>query len=632
MLYNTHMKSLLLKAVKAAPFLVVISALIIAQSAYAMTPTLTAYATGSGDNVQLNVNGDPNASVVLIYNTSASSYPQNSVIGNTNANGSFSIVLSTATYGISPNSLFAVSVNSQQSNSLVWPYSATSTTSTAFSLGQTTLSLQAGQTSAVTANNLNGGTIYLASNSTPSVANVSISGSQITVTAIAAGSTTANFCLSTNTSACAALSITVPSANVSPITLSQSSPSIPYGQSVSVTIGGGTGNYSIVSNSNPGVIQTTLSGASVSLYANGTSGAAAITICSTDMSSCAVINATATGSQTGSTVSFSQVNPTLSPGQITAVTVSGGTGTYYVSSNSNTNVVQTNLVNGVLTLTGISNGSAVLTVCASSGACGVTTVTVSNPGTTSFALSQSTLNMALNQTASVTASGAGGYYVSTNSNPSIVTPTINGSTITLISGANSGTSNLSICQTGGQCAALAVTVGTGTTNASNIVLSQVLSVGQGVNLFISGGAAPYYLSSNSTSAFTATIVGGNALMLYGASAGSGSVQVCGSIGGCATVNVVVVSAPASSGSTTSGTPAATGGTYQFTYNFTIGAKGADVTALQNRLTALGFYSGPVTGYYGSLTEAAVEKYQTAHGLNSLGNVGPGTRSFLNAGQ
>ncbi|MDD5318301.1 MAG: peptidoglycan-binding domain-containing protein [Candidatus Pacebacteria bacterium] len=61
----------------------------------------------------------------------------------------------------------------------------------------------------------------------------------------------------------------------------------------------------------------------------------------------------------------------------------------------------------------------------------------------------------------------------------------------------------------------------------------------------------------------------------------------------------------------------------------LGSTGNDVTELQKRLTAEGLYSGPITSYYGSLTRAAVILYQSAHGINTLGNVGPATRTSLN---
>lgn len=60
--------------------------------------------------------------------------------------------------------------------------------------------------------------------------------------------------------------------------------------------------------------------------------------------------------------------------------------------------------------------------------------------------------------------------------------------------------------------------------------------------------------------------------------------------------------------------------------------GADVIALQNRLTREGVYSGPITGYFGQLTEAGVRAYQSKMGISSTGNVGPQTMNALNSGE
>jgi peptidoglycan hydrolase-like protein with peptidoglycan-binding domain len=62
----------------------------------------------------------------------------------------------------------------------------------------------------------------------------------------------------------------------------------------------------------------------------------------------------------------------------------------------------------------------------------------------------------------------------------------------------------------------------------------------------------------------------------------------------------------------------------------IGSTGADVTALQTLLTKAGFFNGPVTGYFGPLTQAAVTVFQTHNGLEPVGSVGPKTRALLNA--
>jgi large repetitive protein len=70
--------------------------------------------------------------------------------------------------------------------------------------------------------------------------------------------------------------------------------------------------------------------------------------------------------------------------------------------------------------------------------------------------------------------------------------------------------------------------------------------------------------------------------------------------------------------------------YKFLNFLGVGSKGTEVTELQKKLKAGGFFSGSVTGTYGSLTEAAVKKFQSAHGITTRGYVGPATRDALNA--
>ena len=59
-----------------------------------------------------------------------------------------------------------------------------------------------------------------------------------------------------------------------------------------------------------------------------------------------------------------------------------------------------------------------------------------------------------------------------------------------------------------------------------------------------------------------------------------------------------------------------------------GSQGKAVSQLQNRLRAVGVYQGPVTGYYGELTEAAVRKFQLSRGLSVNGIAGPTTLGTL----
>jgi hypothetical protein len=80
-------------------------------------------------------------------------------------------------------------------------------------------------------------------------------------------------------------------------------------------------------------------------------------------------------------------------------------------------------------------------------------------------------------------------------------------------------------------------------------------------------------------------------------------------------------------------PVSTSG-YTFATDLTIGAKGADVTALQQILVNSGHLvmpAGVAYGYFGSLTKAAVIKYQLAKGITpAVGYFGPKTRASISS--
>ncbi|TSC65461.1 MAG: peptidoglycan-binding domain 1 protein, partial [Microgenomates group bacterium Gr01-1014_80] len=62
-----------------------------------------------------------------------------------------------------------------------------------------------------------------------------------------------------------------------------------------------------------------------------------------------------------------------------------------------------------------------------------------------------------------------------------------------------------------------------------------------------------------------------------------------------------------------------------------GLTGDDVKQLQTFLKQKypDFYSGPITGYFGPLTESAIKKLQEKEGIESIGVVGPKTTARLN---
>lgn len=63
----------------------------------------------------------------------------------------------------------------------------------------------------------------------------------------------------------------------------------------------------------------------------------------------------------------------------------------------------------------------------------------------------------------------------------------------------------------------------------------------------------------------------------------------------------------------------------------VGSSGEAVKSLQLKLKELGYFSGTGTGYYGSVTRAAVISFQTAYGLTADGIAGPITHNAAFSG-
>ena len=382
-------------------------------SAFAtVSPTLSLSATGTSDNVQITITGDPNVSVLLSY-TEAGAGSQIISLGSTDSNGSFSTTISSATYGLTSGTLVTAILNGTsgpKSPTVAWP---TVTSANALSLSQNAIVLDAGSSASITATNIGSTALYVSNNSNPSIANVSISGNQVSVSGNTAGSTTITLCQVGNTTTCPSVYVTVAQAGASQLSLSATNVSVVTGQNLPITMSGGNGTYEIFNNSNANIIQASISDSVLTLTTGATSGSSSITVCSSDLAACGVVVATA-GSASSVAISFSSASPVVSTGQNTAVTIYGPSGVqFYVSSNSNPSIVQANLSETTLTLTGIAAGTSSIVVCASTGTCATLTATVqyvSSGG--SIALSQNTLSLLSGQNTVITISGGEEPYTS----------------------------------------------------------------------------------------------------------------------------------------------------------------------------------------------------------------------------
>jgi hypothetical protein len=588
-----------------------------------VTPTLTLAPTGNGDSVQLNISGDPNSSVTFFYSKSGSGQ-QVLPIGTTNANGNFSTTISSSQDGIvSGSSVYITTggMNGAQSASVAWPAVALLlSSSNMLSLSQTGLVLTLNQSTTITASNLNSSSLYQSNNSNPAIANFSISGSQITVLANSYGTTTGTFCLTNNTSNCGSVYVIVQNSSAQPMTFSQSSISLSAGQTVAVQISGGSGTYSVINNAsqNGGVVTTNISGTLITLTTASTTGSSSITVCSTDMTSCGIINVTI-GNTISSAISFSQSNPTIGVAQSLNVNIYGPSSSlFYVSSNLPSGIVQANLSGSVLTLVGITNGSSTISVCASSSNCASLVVTVSASSSGGLlTLSQQTVNLSVGQTSNVTISGGTMPYSVLPTSNNVFQATLNSNIITLV-GSSAGSSLINVCSATGNCVTLSITVGpTSSTTLPNGCYSTI-----GYSQ-ITGALC----SSSVTNPVVNTVPVDCTGALYSISTG----QACPASTVITTpvaVSTPTTAVPATSEITTQST-STTSKTFVFTKTLKLGSTGTAVIQLQKKLKTLGFYTGKADGGYGVATEKAVKAFQKAHKLPQVGSVGPQTRALLN---
>jgi len=221
-------------------------------------------------------------------------------------------------------------------------------------------------------------------------------------------------------------------------TLSQSSVSVNVGQSADVTIYGGSGSYTMYTNT-PNVFQSAIAGDTLTVLglANGTG---TLSVCSSGGlgSGCASLNITVgynayptpypypayTPYPTYNQITFSQSSINLNFGQSANVTIYGGSGgSYYLAYNSNSNGIQASLSGSTLYLNALSvytGSNNVVVICTASTNCAALTVTVGNqtqPGGQNWAYcasENSYCNFSGTQTVRYGANGV--YYYRTLSN------------------------------------------------------------------------------------------------------------------------------------------------------------------------------------------------------------------------
>jgi hypothetical protein len=402
-------------------------------------------------------------------------YNQNTTVsilnGTTNNTGNYSILNnsnpSTIAASISNSTLTLTANNNSGTASIticstdmsscgIISASAGSVTSAGLTFSQSAPTMLIGQTLNIV---ISGGTnCNISSNSNSSVVQASINTNtnSLVLTANNTGSSIITVCSSSGN--CNSLTATVGhSSTGGPITLSQSNLWLQVGQSVSVTVSGGNMPYSILNNSSN--FQASLSNNIVTLTGVA-AGSSAMNVCSSG-GACISLSVLVNGVSTSNQLTFSNNNLTLSVGNSTTVSLFGAGG-YYISNSNNQNVASFTLNNDKVSVTGVAAGSASATVCQTGGQCSVIYASVTSPDNSTLtppAFSPNNPTIGIGQSVNITISGgtSSNYFISSNSNTTIVQTNLSGQTLNLI-GQNNGSAVIIVCAATNSCSSLAVTV------------------------------------------------------------------------------------------------------------------------------------------------------------------------------
>ena len=274
---------------------------------------------------------------------------------------------------------------------------------------------------------------------------VSLDGTQLSITGKAVGTAVVTV---TDIATGFTKDITV-TVNAEPLTISNHTVEVTAGESATVQIISGSGNYSVVS-SNPSVATATVSNGIVTVISVA-GGTATITVTDTQNGQTATIEVTVAYLP----LALSSNSLTLTIGEEGSVNITSGSGDYSVES-SDDNVAFAEIDGNVVSILAFGGGSATITVTdTQSGHTATIEVTVDY---LPLELSASSLTMIVGEESTVNITSGNGYFTVRSSDTSIATASLSGTSIK-VTAVGAGTATITVTdRRSGQTATIEVTV------------------------------------------------------------------------------------------------------------------------------------------------------------------------------
>jgi hypothetical protein len=232
---------------------------------------------------------------------------------------------------------------------------------------------------------------------------------------------------------------------------------------------------------------------------------------------------------------------TVGAGSAQEFTISGGTSPYTAVSNKAA-VAIAGVKDARLTLGGVTNGTAEITIRDAAGASVIVSMIVSSgPVRPLYTTATSSVTIApgLSGVQTYQVGGGAGPYTATSSNTSVASIVLTGDNLK-VTGVTAGSTNIVVMDSLGATVSVAVTVPTANSVAlfTTAPSSVTVAIGSSPAYNVGGGTGPYTATSDNTTIATASLVG-NSLTITGKTVGNAIVFVRDSAGSLVSVNIAV---------------------------------------------------------------------------------------------
>lgn len=382
---------------------------------------------------------------------------------------------------------------------------------------------------------------YDVSTSNAALISASIAGATLKISGLAEGNGTVVITDANGTRL--TINVAVGSGVVVPLySTAPSSVTVAPNATASYTVGGGTAPYTFTSSN---VAVATVNGSGKNFSITGVIDGTANVVVRDAVGSTITIAVTISNGPKTPLFTTAPANITIGVAAPVTYSIGGGKAPFSVTS-SNTTVATVSLGTNAFSVTGVAAGAGSVVVRDAEGSLVTINYTVATgPQVPLFTTAPPSIVTTAGAVSAYTASGGTGPYAASSSNVAVATVTGSFTSGFSITGVGPGTANIVVRDTVGGTVSINVTIASSSTGTPVALFTSApaslnIAVGGGALTYtISGGTAPYTVTSGNPAAISTSQPSSTSFTISGIAVGNGNVTVRDSVGASVTVSVAV---------------------------------------------------------------------------------------------